>query len=120
MSSLGEWLMLKVHGARPVHRRRPRRSRRCSPARNYRYKAWIRTLPSAVSGQLGCEAAHTGSDGGMSMKSSDYSCIPLTFAEHAEYHRIGRGAFEQRFAIDCRAIVKRLNHAWFAYAQEVK
>jgi hypothetical protein len=85
-----------------------------------RYRAWIRSLPSAVSGVGPCQAAHTGSDGGGSQKASDYSCLPLTFAEHAEYHSIGRAAFEVRHRINCREIVKRLNHAWFAWSGEVK
>ena len=40
------------------------------------------------------EAAHTGSDGGMSQKASDYSCVPLCADCHtqapAAYHRIGK------------------------------
>jgi hypothetical protein len=80
-----------------------------SPARNHKYRAWIRTLPCACCGlEPAGEAAHTGSDGGMRQKASDYSCIPLCsdchrFAAHA-YHRIGRAAFETRF---------NLNRAWF-------
>lgn len=90
-------------------RRRPRRG----PARSWRYLAWIRTLDSCVSGQFGCEAAHTGSDGGMRQKASDYSTIPLTPAEHREYHRVGKAAFELAAGIDCREVVKKLNRVWF-------
>lgn len=82
------------------------------PARNWRYRAWIRSLPSAVSGGGGCEAAHTGDDGGMAQKASDYSCIPLTMEEHREYHRIGRAAFEKANGIDCRELTKRLARTW--------
>ena len=35
------------------------------------------------------EAAHSGSDGGMSMKASDYSCVPLCVA----CHRTGQHAY---------------------------
>jgi hypothetical protein len=97
-------------------RRRPRRG----PARSWKYRGWIRTLPSAVSGALGCEAAHTGDDGGMGQKPSDYSCIPLTFEEHCEYHNIEREAFESRYGISCRQIVGDLNRLWFKYARLVK
>jgi hypothetical protein len=103
--------------ARPP-RRSPRRRR--GPARNWKYKAWIRSLPSAVSGAGPCEAAHTGTDGGMSQKASDYSCVPLTAAEHRQYHQLGRGGFEARYGVNCRDLVARLNHCWFAYAGEVK
>src|ERR1017187_4447379 len=54
------------------------------------------------------EAAHTGSDGGMSMKASDYSWVPLCSGCHTQapgaYHRVGkrvcahRGATESRVA----------------------
>jgi hypothetical protein len=56
----------------------------------------------------------------MAQKPSDYTCLPLTPAEHIEYHRFGRTAFETRHGLDCRALVKRLNHDWFAYAGRVK
>jgi hypothetical protein len=69
---------------------------------------------------MGCEAAHTGDDGGMSQKPSDFTCIPLTPAEHIEYHLVGREEFERRHGIDCRDLVRNLNHAWFAHAHEVK
>jgi hypothetical protein len=111
--------MYAVHG-QTVRRRGRRRSRRCRPARSWKYRAWIRSLPSAVSGLPGCEAAHTGDDGGMSQKPSDYSCIPLTWSEHREYHRLGRAGFEGLHRLSCREIVRRLNHDSFAYSQGVK
>jgi hypothetical protein len=49
-----------------------------------------RVLPCGVEGRS--EAAHTGSDGGMSMKASDRSCVPLCADCHTQradsYHRI--------------------------------
>ena len=117
MSALSSWLMFAVHGRKAP--RRPRR-RRSSPARSWKYRAWIRSLPSAVSGAIGCEAAHTGSDGGMALKASDYSCIPLTFTEHREYHQVGRAEFERLHQVNCRELVRRLNHDWFAYGNLVK
>ena len=65
-----------VHGA-PAPRRSPRAPRGRGPARSWRYRAWIRTLPCAACGHnRDIEAAHTGSDGGKAQKSSDYSCVP--------------------------------------------
>lgn len=55
----------------------------------------------------------------MSMKASDYSCVPLTRAEHREYDA-GRAAFEAKYGVSMREQVKALNHAWFAHAAEVK
>jgi hypothetical protein len=62
------------------------------------------------------EAAHTGSDGGMRQKASDYSCIPLCWDCHQgavdSYHRLSRSAFEGRRGIDCAKLVARLNTDW--------
>jgi hypothetical protein len=59
------------------------------------------------------EAAHTGSDGGLRQKASDYSCIPLCADCHrfgpGAYHAIGRRQFERRRSIDIDALVRRLN-----------
>ena len=93
---LEQYLAREVLG-RDIPRKEPQRERR-GPARDTAYRAWIRTLPCSACGSIwSVEAAHTGRDGGMSMKSSDYSCIPLcsdchTRGPHA-YHRIGREQF---------------------------
>jgi hypothetical protein len=108
-------IFFAVTGERPP-RRSPRRPTGRGPARNWKYKGWIRSLPSAVSGAHGCEAAHTGNDGGMAQRASDYSCIPLTHDEHMELHRIGREAFETRYDINLAAVVRSLQHCWFAYS----
>ena len=84
------------------------------PVRDEKYKAWVRTLPCCVSecnrGRI--EAAHTGSDGGMRLKASDRSCVPLCHYHHAvHYHGLnaGKRTLEALHAIDFRAIVQRLN-----------
>jgi len=75
---------------------------------------------SGIEGPGLIEAAHTGSDGGMSMKSSGYSCVPLTIEEHREYHQIGRDAMEAKYGVSFADTVKRLNSVWFRFAREVK
>jgi len=117
---LRRWLMREILG-KEIPRKPPKRATHLSgnkPARDWKYRAWIRSLPSAVSGVIPCEecpieACHTGTDGGTAEKSSDYSCIPLTWEEHCEYHQIGRAAFEQRHNLNIRALVRRLNHCWW-------
>lgn len=101
-------------------RRAPRPWSPRKPPKAWKYRAWVRTLPSAVSGRqdyingkLCCEAAHTGSDGGMRMKSSGYSCVPLTIEEHREYHQIGRDGMEAKYGVSFKAVVRELNRAWF-------
>ena len=110
------WLLWKPHLERKAQPHKVRKLRR-GPPRDPLYRAWIRTLPCTICGSVWrVEAAHTGSDGGMSMKPSDYSCIPLCKNCHTAgkgaYHRIGRPSFEQKFSIDLRALVKGLNVKW--------
>lgn len=114
------WLYFQVHGRMPA--RRPRRSRAGykGPARSWKYKAWIRTLPCAACGStFEVEAAHTGSDGGMRQKASDYSCIPLCSDCHTgaadSYHR-DREAFDRRLlaarGVTVVDLVRDLNGEW--------
>jgi hypothetical protein len=62
------------------------------------------------------EAAHTGSEGGMSQKASDYSCVPLCRSCHTAgrtaYHRIGKLEFERKYGINFMDLVRALNIAW--------
>ncbi len=112
---LVRYLRWEIHGERtPRSRRWPRRG----PARSWRYKGWIRTLPSVVSGRLGCEAAHT-QNNGMRSKGSDFSCVPLTPEEHREYDA-GRVAFERKYDLAMTAVVRKLNGLWFSYGGQVK
>ena len=106
------WALRKVH----LEEKRWRKSRG-GPPRDPRYRAWIRTLPCAVCGsRWRVEAAHTGSDGGMSLKASDYSCVPLCRYCHTggrgAYHRIGKLDFERSHGINLAALVRALNFRW--------
>ena len=107
------WLYYAVHGTKPP-RKAPRRrsSLRRGPVRDRNYLAWIRTLPCAHCGTShGIEAAHTGSDGGMRLKASDTTCVPLCRECHqaapVSYHR-DRAAM----GIDWEALVSRLNDVY--------
>jgi hypothetical protein len=113
--ALGDWLVWAVHNRKP-ERRAPTPARRGRP-RDEDYKAWIRTLPCVACGIEGrSEAAHTGSDGGMSMKASDYSCVPLCSDCHTKapgaYHRVGKRTFEHQHGLCCARIAARLNREW--------
>ena len=117
---LRRWLMQEVHGVE-IPRKPPQRAsvlRGNGPARSWRYRQWIRSLPCACCGvEPAGEAAHTGSDGGMSLRSSDYSCVPLCTECHTQselaYHRLGKQAFELRHNVSLAELVKRLNRIWF-------
>jgi hypothetical protein len=90
---------------------------RKGPARDDDYKAWIRTLACSACGRPAPnEAAHTGIGGGMSMKASDYSCVPLCSdchtRGHLAYHRIRKRAFERVHDIRFASIAARLRREW--------
>lgn len=114
--SFERWLYREVHGVDAP--RASRRRQRRGPARDFRYEGWIKSLPSVVSGRLGCDPCHTVNNG-MSSKGSSYSCVPLTRAEHDEYDA-GRAAFEAKYGVCMRDVVRSLNHSWFAHSREVK
>ena len=110
------WLLWKPHLEKTPQRQNKRKIRR-GPPRDPAYRAWVRTLPCTICGAVWrVEAAHTGCDGGMSMKPSDYSCIPLCrnchTAGRGAYHHIGKLAFERSYGIDLQALVKGLNVSW--------
>jgi len=112
---LRDWLAWAIHNRKP-ERRASTPTRKGRP-RDEHYKAWIRTLPCVACGVEGrSEAAHTGTDGGMSMKASDYSCVPLCSDCHTQapdaYHRIGKRAVEIGHGLCCARIVARLNREW--------
>ncbi len=91
----------------PVKQRR-------GPERNEEYKAWIRRLPCCCGcGRWPSEAAHTGSSR-MSQKASDFTCVPLCWECHWEYHRIGKRAFERAFGIRFARICADLNARFFS------
>jgi len=104
-----------------VHARKPQPRAASStgngPPRDAAYLGGIREMPCIACG-IGdrSEAAHTGTDGRMSQKASDYSCVPLCGNCHARaagaYHRIGKQAFEEQHGLSFVQSVERLNKEW--------
>ncbi len=119
---LRQYLAYKVHDVKsPIEKKPPVKAKRAGtrrgPARDPKYRAFVRTLACCVCGtSRGVEAAHTGEDGGMRMKASDYSCIPLCPACHRTgtyaYHRLGREGFERRWRGRCAEIAAALVTEW--------
>ena len=110
-----DWLMFQLFGQRPE--RTPRQKVRRGPPRDAEFRRWIRTKPCvACSSSWQVEAAHTGSDGGMSQKASDYSCVPLCRECHTAgfkaYHRVGRTEFERLHGLDFDTVAEALFTAW--------
>ncbi len=81
--------------------------------------AFIRTLPSVVSGALGCEACHIRAGSavhkkkhtGMAQKPDDCWTLPLTPSEHREQHSENEMAFWRRHEIDPFELAKKLYEA---------
>ena len=112
---LRSYLDWAIHGRKPEHRATSPTRR--APPRDEYYKAWIREMPCIACGVEGrSEAAHTGTDGGMSMKASDYSCVPLCADCHTQapdaYHCVGKRALERGHGLSFAGIVARLNREW--------
>ena len=113
--NLRRWLAREVLGSDLG--RKPPQPERNGPPRDWKYRAWIRSLPCvACNSTRYVEAAHTGRDGGMRQKSSDYSCVSLCAVCHRvgprSYHWIGKDAFEKLHKLNFARLVKRLNRAW--------
>jgi hypothetical protein len=109
------WLVLGRNAERKPRRTESRRG----PSRDPQYRAWIRTLSCSCCGsRWQIEAAHTGSEGGMSQKASDYSCVPLCrnchTAGRTAFRRVGKLEFERRYGLDLALLVKALNIAYKA------
>ena len=56
------------------------------------YLRFIRKQPCVITGRTPCEAHHT-QTGGIGMKGSDYSALPLHHSEHQRCHQVGSETF---------------------------
>ena len=64
------------------------------PMKDDAYLAFVRSLPSAASGHIGCIAHHRIGYRYSQRKVSDYETMPLTDAEHRHLHAHGVHSFE--------------------------
>lgn len=69
--------------------------------RSEAYLSFIRQQPCLVCHRTPSEAAHT-DKAGVSLKGSDYYCVPLCYTHHADYHRLGAQTFENEQGLDLR------------------
>lgn len=113
--NLRRWLAREILG-QDIGRKPPQPERK-GPPRDWKYRAWIRSLPCCCCGTTHyVECAHVGTDGGMRQKCSDYDTVPLCAVCHRvgpkAYHWIGKDAFEKLHRLEFARLVKRLNRAW--------
>ena len=110
------WIVALIRGEESRQPRRRRLYFRRGPARDPRYRAFIRSFPCLACGICGrSEAAHTGPHG-IGQKASDYRCLPLC----REHHRasnyaldvIGAKAFEEYWQVSISQAISDLNEEW--------
>jgi len=65
-------------------------------ARSEEYLEFVRMLPCCICKEWPSEPHHTES-GGVGMKGSDYSAIPLCRPHHRECHDIGKLTFQEKY-----------------------
>jgi len=77
--------------------------------RDSQYIAWLHTLPCMLCNKQGPVHAHHTKSGGMGIKGSDYSCIPVCSECHAEIHQhSGKGSFIEADVLE--DALERLQH----------
>ena len=54
--------------------------------RDEKYRDWVKTLPCLECMKPAPSEAHHTETGGIGIKGSDYSCVPLCLNHHAEWH----------------------------------
>ena len=86
--------------------------------RSTEYLTFVRSLPCCVTGQPGAEAHHV-EQGGVGMKGSDFSCIPLAPAVHRYVENQGHRAAETFYGFSvAEALIETMHR--FLSGQEVK
>ena len=87
-------------------RLKPALERRTCPA----HRAWVRRhrccVPDCERLPIECAHVRRGTDGGQGLKPSDRFCLSLCAHHHAEQHRIGEPAFEERYGLDLRELAE--------------
>jgi len=80
--------------------------------RDSKYLAFIRTIPCLVCRHRGVVHAHHAETGGMGIKASDYTAIPLCVKHHTSgsdaVHNLGTGKFITKFNINLPETYKKL------------
>lgn len=100
-------------------------SRATARIKDERHLAWVRTLPSVISGEVGrCEACHIRYGDpmyrkkrtGKGQKPDDCWTVPMTPEEHREQHSMNEKAFWDAQGID----PLRIAHALYAVTGETE
>lgn len=81
--------------------------------RNAKHLAWVRDMGCAIPGcmtrmQVQAHHVRAGGDGGMGMKPSDASCVPLCFQHHREGHNTGWKTFDAKYGTNLKLLAETL------------
>lgn len=88
--------------------------------RSKKYMDFVKILECCVSSpcfEVIERHPHHTETGGIGMKGSDLSCIPLCGFHHDEIHRGGKETFQYKYAIDIKDKVVEANHAYIQYLE---
>lgn len=88
--------------------------------KNEAYKEYVKQQPCCVTGMMivNQDTGNVESDphhtetGGMGMKGSDLSCVPLLHELHQEGHNTGWKTFQTKYDIDFRDVRLKLLERW--------
>lgn len=101
----------------PKMRKRPRMGvRQPSQIRCAGHLQWVRRHACCIDGKAGHQCvgkivahhAREGADGGMGLKPSDSTTVPLCDMAHGIVHQIGWQSFEARYGVDLSKIAAEL------------
>ncbi len=79
--------------------------------RDKKYLAWVRTLPSAISGVPGTDAHHLIGHMTGGTKGSDLFTFPLTRVEHTKLHDNGYKSWEALYGSQWKFVAQTLEKA---------
>lgn len=101
---------------------------KAKPAKRASYLDFIRTLPCAVTGRTGVEAAHLSTASpmhghygrGRGTKASDRWTLPLSRAEHSRQHSMNEMAFWAQAGIDPHLLALTLFGLWSDLGEDAR
>lgn len=83
------------------------------PVRSEKYRKWVKSLPSVVSGKPADDPHHLigYGYGGMGTKAPDIFTFPLTRLEHTELHNVGWREWEEVHGLQWTYVARTLELA---------
>lgn len=101
---------------------------KAKPVKRSSYLDFIRTLPCAVTGRIGVEAAHLSTASpmhghygrGRGTKAGDRWCLPVSSAEHSKQHSMNEMAYWASVGIDPHLLALTLFGLWTDLGEDAR